>query len=172
MLQELIKKRRTVRQFKDQEVDRELLNKLFMYASMAPSNGNSHPVEFLVIDDKEKINELSEMDSYATNYLKECPCVVMFVGNTELSKTAEEECAIVASYFQLLAEEEGLSTAWINVSEGNTSKKISYEEYFKENYNIKKGYKAVCLVPVGYKKRGTKDHEEFDVSSKVHYNEL
>ena len=37
-----------------------------MYASMGPSNGNSHPVEFIIVDDKEKIEELSNMDSFAT----------------------------------------------------------------------------------------------------------
>lgn len=30
----------------------------------------------------------------------------------------------------------------------------------------------MCLIPVGYKKRGTKAHEDFDVTSKVHYNEF
>ena len=53
MLTDIIKNRRTVRAFKDKKVERETLEKLLMYASMAPSNGNAHPVEFLVIDDKE-----------------------------------------------------------------------------------------------------------------------
>lgn len=172
MLTDIIKNRRTVRAFNDKKVERETLEKLLMYASMAPSNGNAHPVEFLVIDDNEKIDELSNMDSYSTLYLKECPCVILFMGNTELSTTWLEECAIDASYFQLLAEEEGLSTSWINVVRGNTSGKISYEEYFEKNFGVKKPYKPMCLIPVGYKKRGTKAHEDFDVTSKVHYNEF
>ncbi len=172
MLTDIIIKRRTVRSFKDKKVDRETLEKLLMYASMGPSNGNIHPVEFLIIDDKEKIEELSKMDSYSTAYLKECPCVIIFMADSVISKTWMEECAIVASYFQLLAEEEGLNTAWINVVRGSTSDKIPYSEYFEKNFGIKDPYKAMCLVPVGYKKHGTKNHEEFDVSEKVHYNKF
>lgn len=172
MLKETILKRRTVRKFKDKEVDRELLEEILMYASMGPSNGNSHPIEFIVVDDKEKIEKLSQMDSFATLYLKEAPCVVIVIANTDICKTWVEEASLTAAYLQLLAEEEGLSTAWINVIEGNTAEKISYEEYFRENFGVKKPYRAACLIPVGYKKSGTKDHEEFDVSSKVHYNEF
>ena len=129
MLKDTILKRRSVRKYKDKEVDKEKLEELLMYASMGPSNGNSHPVEFIVVDDKEKIEELSNMDSFAT-------------------------------------------LSWINVKEGKTAGKISYEEYFAENFGIKKPYRAQCLIPIGYKKSGTKDHEEFDISTKVHYNKF
>lgn len=172
MLKDTILKRRSVRKYKDKEVDKEKLEELLMYASMGPSNGNSHPVEFIVVDDKEKIEELSNMDSFATLYLKEAPVVVIVIANTEICKTWVEETSLTADYLQLLLEEEGLSSSWINVKEGKTAGKISYEEYFAENFGIKKPYRAQCLIPIGYKKSGTKDHEEFDISSKVHYNKF
>lgn len=172
MLKDIIKKRRTVRKFKDQAVDRKELEELLMYATMGPSAGNSHPVEFIVVDDKEKIEQLSNMESFATLYLKEAPCIVIVMANTEICRTWVEECAIAASYLQLLAEEKGLNTAWINVNEGKTSDKRSFEEYFAEEFNLPKKYRALCLIPIGYKKGGTKDHKEYDVTEKVHYNEF
>lgn len=172
LLKDLIKKRRSVRKYKDKKIDREVLENILMYASMGPSNGNSHPVEFIVVDDKEKIEKLSEMNSFATMYLKEAPAIVIVMANTEICKTWVEEASIAASYLQLLCEEEGLSTCWINVKEGNTQDKISYEEYFKDEFGVKSPYRVQCLIPIGYKKMGTKNHEEFDISSKVHYNEF
>lgn len=170
MLQEIIKSRRTVRKFKNQEVDRKTLEELLMYSTMGPSNGNSHPVEFIIVDDKDKIEKLSEMESFATLYLKECPCIIIVMANTEICKTWVEECSIAASYLQLLAKEQGLGTAWINVKEGTTSQKIEFEEYFRNEFNIPKKYRALCLIPIGYPKGGTKDHETYDVSEKIHYN--
>ena len=55
LLKDIILKRRTVRKYKDKEVDREKIEELLMYASMGPSNGNSNPVEFIIVDDKNKI---------------------------------------------------------------------------------------------------------------------
>lgn len=172
MLQELIKSRRTVRRFKAQEVDRKELEELLMYSTMGPSNGNSHPVEFIVVDDKEKIEQLSEMESFATLYLKEAPCIVIVMANTEICKTWVEECSIAAAYLQLLAKEKGLATAWINVKEGTTAAKMEFEEYFRETFSLPQKYRALCLIPIGYPKGGTKDHETYDMAEKVHYNEF
>lgn len=170
MLKDIILKRRSVRQYKDKEIDRKLLEDLLMYSTMGPSNGNSHPVEFIIVDDKKKIEELSNLNSFQTLYLKEASVIVIVVANTEICKTWVEECSIAASYFQLLATENGLGTSWINVSNGMSADKVSYEDYFKENFNLDKKYRALCLIPVGYPKRGSKNHEEYDVSSKIHYN--
>ena len=104
MLKDIILKRRSVRKYKDKEVDREKLEELLMYASMGPSNGNSHPVEFIVVDDKEKIEELSNMDSFATLYLKEAPLIVIVIANTDICKTWVEEASLTAAYLQLLLE--------------------------------------------------------------------
>lgn len=172
MLKDTIKKRRSVRKYKEKEIDREVLENLLMYASMGPSNGNSHPVEFIVVDDKDEIQKLSEMNSFATMYLAGAPVIVIVIANTDICKTWVEESSIAASYLQLLCEEEGLSTCWINLVEGKTQDKTSYEEYFKEEFGVKAPYRASCLIPIGYKKMGTKDHEEFDVSSKIHYNKF
>ena len=57
---ELIKKRYSVRGFKNTAVEPEKLNLVMEAARLAPSAVNFQPWKFLVITDKKMLNELSK----------------------------------------------------------------------------------------------------------------
>lgn len=59
-LLELIRARRSIRRFSDRAVGRDDLVRLFEAARWAPSNHNRQPWRFLVIEDKQQINQLAE----------------------------------------------------------------------------------------------------------------
>ena len=56
----VFKKRRSVRRFRPDAVPEQDIEKMIEAASMAPSSGNQQPWKFLVIRDKDKINQLKE----------------------------------------------------------------------------------------------------------------
>jgi len=56
---EAIEKRRTVRVFKG-GVPEELLRKIVLAGAMAPSGGNSQPWEFIIVNDREIIDQIAE----------------------------------------------------------------------------------------------------------------
>lgn len=51
---EVIKNRRTVRKLKQEEIEKAALEKLVEAARLAPSAGNRQPLEYLVVDTKER----------------------------------------------------------------------------------------------------------------------
>ncbi|WP_104372520.1 nitroreductase family protein [Desulfocucumis palustris] len=53
--------RRSIRKYKEQPVERELLQRIIQIASYAPSGHNLQPVHWLVIEKKEEIKRLSGM---------------------------------------------------------------------------------------------------------------
>ena len=57
---ELIKKRRSVREFTDQEISDSDIQKILEAGVAAPSAKNQQPWEFIVIKDKTILNKLSE----------------------------------------------------------------------------------------------------------------
>ena len=59
-LLELIRSRRSIRQFSDRAVGREDIARLLEAARWAPSNHNRQPWRFLVIEDKSQIKQLAE----------------------------------------------------------------------------------------------------------------
>jgi nitroreductase len=62
-LLELIKSRRSIRRFADRPVGHDDLARLLEAARWAPSNHNRQPWRFLVIEDKQQINQLAEIVS-------------------------------------------------------------------------------------------------------------
>ena len=57
---ESIKGRRSIRKFKDQPVEKELVEKLLDAAQMAPSAGNLQARDFIIISDKTTKQKLSK----------------------------------------------------------------------------------------------------------------
>ncbi len=58
---ELIMKRRSVRNFKDQPIPQEVIDQLLDAANNAPSGGNIQPISIILIQEKENRTLLSEM---------------------------------------------------------------------------------------------------------------
>ncbi|EGY80722.1 nitroreductase family protein [Peptoniphilus indolicus] len=170
MLKDLIKERRSIRQYKENSVDVELVKDLLKYSLMGPSYKSARPVEFLVVTDKEILEKLSNVGSFSTKYIAEVPMAIVILANTETTTTWVEESAISAAYFQLLAQEEGLNTCWVNLKEGEASNGEEIQAYLKSFLNFPKNLKAVCMIPVGYGNERVRKRKDFEVDEKIHYN--
>lgn len=172
MLKDLIKDRRSIRQYNDDTVDRELIKELLKYSLMGPSYKSARPIEFLVVDDKETIAKLSNVGSFSTKYVADVPMVVLILANTETTNTWVEESAISAAYFQLLAKEEGLDTCWVTLKDGETPDGEKIQDYLNSFLNIPKHLNAVCMIPVGYGNERVRKRKDFEVDEKIHYNKF
>jgi nitroreductase len=60
-----IRNRRSIRQYLARPVPRELLQQILTAAMYAPSACNQQPWQFVVIDDRELLREIPEINSYA-----------------------------------------------------------------------------------------------------------
>jgi nitroreductase len=60
-LYDLIKKRRSVRNFKDQEIPGHVIEELLDAANNAPSGGNIQPISIILVQEPERRKELAEM---------------------------------------------------------------------------------------------------------------
>lgn len=139
-LETLIKGRRSVRRYKDENLDPALLQRLLEVAWHAPTGVNSRQVRFTVVDDKEKMSALRNevmagliglvkdnalpegMSFYADLILKweENKFDVIFRGAPHLLiasaprsvPTPMPDCLIALSYFELFAQANGVGTVW------------------------------------------------------------
>ncbi|UCE53742.1 MAG: nitroreductase family protein [Desulfobacterales bacterium] len=58
-VEQFLRSRRSIRTYKKQQVDRDVLTKLIELASFAPSGHNTQPVNWLVIYDSDEVNRLA-----------------------------------------------------------------------------------------------------------------
>ena len=57
---ELLKKRRSIRDFKDKKVPLEIINEIIKESCLAPSSGNGQPWRFIFVNDTDLIKSLSD----------------------------------------------------------------------------------------------------------------
>ncbi len=168
MLKDTIFNRRTTRKYKGGPVPHDLLENLLMHASMGPSAGNAHPIEFIVVEDPETKAKLAAVEKFGTAYVKDAPTLIVLIGDTETSRTWVEEGAIAAAYLGLLLEEEGYSSSWIHLHGLTTPEKEDTESYVRNLLGIPEKYGVLCMLPVGEKDERTKRRKEFPMGEKMH----
>ena len=155
-LLDLIKRRISIREFRDEPVEREKIMTYLEAARLAPSACNSQPWKFVVVDDGELKNRLCSAafgGIYSINtFAKEAPVIVAVI--SEKSKflariggrfRSTEYCLLdigtAIEHFVLQAEEMGLGTCWIGWFNERAVKSIlSIPSYKKIDILLTLGY--------------------------------
>jgi nitroreductase len=133
---ELLKNRRSIRDFKDKKVPQKLINEIIKESCMAPSSGNGQPWRFIIVNDKDVIKSLSDEskknilfhiennpDSPSKKYeavlrdpdfnvFYNASCLVFIVGPKQI-RSLYVDCALAACYFMFSASNRDLGTCWI-----------------------------------------------------------
>ena len=63
---EVIEKRHSVRKYSDKPIERELLDAIVKVAQTAPSSRNSKSTAFMIIEDRDTLDALSQMRDYGS----------------------------------------------------------------------------------------------------------
>ena len=166
---ELLEKRRSVRDFEDRDVPVELIREIINDSIKAPNAGNMQLWRFIIINNKEWIKKLSDLNKKtilddirrnprspykgyedglsdeAFNVFYNAPCLVYIIGTTKAG-TIDVDCALLGAYFMLAAADRGLGTCW--VAQGG---EIKDPEVLKE-IGLPENYKIVAPIILGYPK--------------------
>jgi nitroreductase len=155
-LLDLIRQRKSVRDFLDKPVEREKIMMCLEAARLAPSESNSQPWRFIVVDDKELKNRLCDAAFgglyFINTFCKTAPVIVAVI--SEKSKFIARvggmfrgikyyliDIGITCEHFVLEAEELGLGTCWIGWFN---------ERAVKSVLNIPQNKKIDILIALGY----------------------
>lgn len=152
---EIIKKRRSIRRFKNIPVEDYKIVKLIEAASLAPSATNSQPWRFIAVKDKDLLKIITEKALGAINrWSKTAPLIMVccsarknvathFPGEI-ISKVKYHiiGTVIASEHIVLTAEELGLSSCWIGWFNEKKIKKI---------LNMPGMWKVVSVLAIGYR---------------------
>ncbi len=142
----VIKKRESIRNYKDKPVEEEKINYVLECARSAPSWRNSQCWDFIVINKKEVIKDITKA-STINRWLKTAPAVIVACGNPKTSGKLNNteyfkvDVAIAMEHLVLAATDLGLGTCWIGAFKENKIKTL---------LEIPEDVKIVALSPLGY----------------------
>lgn len=151
---EVIEKRKSVRKYADRPVEREVLDAIVKVAQTAPSSRNSKSSAFMIIEDRDTIDALSQMRDYGASPLKSAQAAIVVMGDTSKTDLWVDNCAISATFIQLAVTAMDLVSCWIHVNDRPRLKDepqgARADDYVAELLGIKDGLRPYCIVAIGY----------------------
>lgn len=151
---QVIEKRHSVRKYSDSPVERELLDAIVKVAQSAPSSRNSKSSAFMIVEDRDTLDALSQMRDYGASPLKSAQAAILVMGDTTKTDLWVDNCAISATFIQLAVTAMDLVSCWIHINARPVLKDqpdgAKAEDYVRELLGIKENMHPYCLVTIGY----------------------
>jgi nitroreductase len=140
---EVLKKRRSVREYADKPVSKKVLEEIIDCARYAPTARNVQPWEFVVVTGKPALKKLSELCEYG-KFIKDAgACVLVLCDDTkyylEDGVAATENVLLAAAHF-------GLGSCWV------AGDKKPYCKDILEFVGAPEKYKLVSVLAIGVPK--------------------
>jgi len=145
-----IKRRRSIRAFKNIDVSADVVEKLIDAARWAPSAGNIQPWEFVIVRKPEIKRRLAEA-ALEQSFIEEAPVVIVVCANENWSlqwygirgKTLYciQDTAAAIQNILLAAYSLELGTCWVGAFR---------EEEAREILKTPNGIRPVAIIPIGY----------------------
>jgi len=158
---DVIKKRRCIRDIEKVKIPKEDIIKILECGRLAPSGMNIQPWEFIVIDDEEKIKQLSKVQTF----IIDASVVIGIIVDPNESKYYIEDISAAAENIFLAITALGYATCWV---EGTL---LRQEDFVKKLLNIPKNKNIMIIFPIGKAKRIPQMPQKKELSSIVFYNE-
>lgn len=166
---ELLKKRRSCRRFTDEPVDENAVCNIMKAALMSPSGHRINPWEFVLVEDKEMLKNLSVSKVAGAQLLEGAAMAIVVVADTTKSDVWVEDCSIATILMQLAAEDMGLGSCWVQIRLRKDSEGGSAEQNVKTLLQLPEHYAVLSILGVGHKERESKPFDEDKMQwEKVH----
>lgn len=162
-MEEIIKNRRSVRDYKPDPVSDNDISEIIKAAQFAPTAINNRAVEFIVVREAATKSKLYDIATPKQDFLKKAPVVLVLISDTKKSVLPEMDLAIASENVFLEAAALGLGTVWKNV-------KPEIAKSVMKLLKIPDNYVLVNLIPLGYAREEVPPHDDtmFD-EKKIHY---
>lgn len=165
----LIKNRRSTRKFTEQSLSPEQVELILRAALMAPASKRSNPWQFVVVEDKEMLRQLSGCKKNGAGFLEGCSLAVVVLANVMESDVWVEDASIASIYMQLQAEDLGLGSCWCQVRNRMTENETDANEYVRRLLDIPYQLDVLSIIGFGYKDQVRKPFDEAHLQwEKVH----
>lgn len=166
---DLVQKRRSIRKFTEDKLTAEQVETIMRAALMAPSSNNATPWQFVLVEDKSTLEQLSVCKKVGRKFISECSLAVVILADSLVSSAWIEDTSIAAIMIQLQAEDLDLGSCWVQIRGRETPDGTSSEEYIRELLNIPLQMQVLSIIAIGNKGQERPQQNEEDLQwNKLH----
>lgn len=149
-LLKLLRGRRSIRQFTGQPIEQEKIEALVESALRAPSSRGRNPWEIILVTAPHTLQRLAAAKQHGSAFLAGAAMAIVFAAETTKSDVWTEDCSIAAIIVQLMAEELGLGSCWVQIRLRSHSTEQSSEAYLKSLLGLPESHSVECIIAIGY----------------------
>ncbi|MFP4362816.1 MAG: nitroreductase family protein [Spirochaetia bacterium] len=158
--------RRSIREFTEEPVPADLIQRLMRGAMQAPSAGNEQPWQFVIITERQKLLELHTLLRFE-KALQTTPCAILICGDTAFETHKgflPQDCAAAAQNILICAHSFGLGAVWIGIHPSSEK-----EKGIQSLFEIPESVIPVSLVVLGYPAEKKAPIDRYD-ANRLHHN--
>ena len=162
---EILKMRRSIREYSDEEISKGLLEKIVEAARFSPTARNVQPWEFIVITQTPTLEKIAGLAENGRFLSRAKACIAVFCADTKYY--LEDGCAATCNIL-LAATALGLGSCWV------AGDKKPYCAQVAKLLNAPHRHKLVSLVALGYPKSKDSFHiaEKRGLKEVIHWNQM
>ena len=167
----LAKHRRSIRKYKSDAIEQEKVDSILRTALMSPASKRTNGWEFIVVDDKSLLKQLSECREHGSGFLADAPMAIVVTCDTQKSDVWFEDASIAATFIQLAASDLGLGSCWAQVYTRIYKDQMSSVSYVRGILDIPEQFEVLCIIGIGYPDEERKPFDEAKLNyEKIHKN--
>jgi nitroreductase len=167
----LIKKRRSIRRYKNKEIEPEKIEILTEAALRAPSSRGLNHWEFIFVSDKALLQKISTAKPHGASFLRNAALGIVVCADANKSDVWVEDASIASLYIHLAAVSLGLGSCWIQIRKRMHSQNKSAEEYMAEVLGIPPRLRVESILAIGYPDEEKSPHPNEELQyQKIHRN--
>lgn len=163
---EVILNRRSIRKYTGEPVGEEVIVELLKAAMAAPSANNQQPWEFVVIDDRDILEQASNIHPFA-KMAAHAPVAILVCGDKKREKTEGywvQDCAAATENILIAAEGNVLGAVWCGIHP-----REEREEAFRKLLGLPEHIVPFALIPVGHPAEHKGPSNRYD-PARIHRN--
>ncbi len=158
MFLELLRQRRSIRQYQDRLVEQEKIEQLIEAMLRAPSSRGLNPWEFVVVTDKTTLEQLARAKQHGSAFAKGAPLAIVVLGDPARGDVWIEDCSIASLVIHLTSADLGLGSCWIQIRK-------------RRVLGVRAEMQVEAIIAIGYPKEEKAGHPLASLPyGKVSYN--
>ncbi|MDY0212884.1 MAG: nitroreductase family protein [Desulfuromonadaceae bacterium] len=146
---ELLRKRRSIRQFSPEPLTAAQLECLQEIALRSPSSRSLIPWHFIFVTDSDILRALGQTKAHGCAFLQQCALGVVICADPQRSDVWIEDCSVVATLLHLGATDMGLGSCWVQIRQRQHNEHTDAESYVRSVLKIPAQMRINAIIGVG-----------------------
>ncbi|WP_163971171.1 nitroreductase family protein [Oceanobacillus halotolerans] len=167
-----IQARREITAYTEQEIERDVLEKVVDAGVFAPTGNNLPSKNIIVVQDRKTLDQLAKTTPYM-KWLEQAPAAIVVTGKSHISKYWLQDASIACAFIWLEAVEVGLGSAFGAVYNAHDERESEKRESYVRNLlNIPEEDHVVAGLGLGYPKEEPKPKKHTPRDQVVFYESV